>query len=86
MHTGLKDVLEFREDQIQIRSQIYFQMGILLNDLLSGLARSFKVKIFKGACIKRVLAITKVSTFSIFVLRILFLCTEEIMIGLRHTF
>lgn len=86
MHTGLKDVLEFREDQFQIRSQIYFQMGILLNDLLSGLARSFKVKIKKGACIKRVLAITKVSTFSIFVLRILFLCIDEIMIGLRHTF
>lgn len=34
MHTGLEEVLEFGEDLIQIRSQLYFQTGTLLNSLL----------------------------------------------------
>ena len=34
MHTGLEEVLEFGEDLIQIRGQLYFQTGTLLSSLL----------------------------------------------------
>lgn len=33
-YTGIEEVLEFREDLLQIGSQLYFQASTLLNDIL----------------------------------------------------
>ncbi len=45
MYTGLEEVLVFWEYLIQIRSQLYFQTGTLLNGLMSEPAKFFKFDI-----------------------------------------
>ncbi len=45
MYTGFEEVLEFREDPIQIESQLYFQTGTLLNGLLPEPSKFFEFDI-----------------------------------------
>ncbi len=54
-----------------------------LNYTLDGQVKDVTRGSFKEFCIRRVLTITKVSTLSVLVLRILFLRIDEVMIGLR---
>lgn len=48
MYTGFGEILEFREDLIQIGSQLYFQTGTLLNGLLSEPVKFFEFDVVKS--------------------------------------
>ena len=48
MQAGLEEVLELREDLIQVRSQLNFQTGMLLNSLLPEAAKFFKFDVIES--------------------------------------
>lgn len=47
MHTGLEEVLEFGEDLINVRSQLYFLPGTLLHSLLAKSAEFFEFNVIQ---------------------------------------
>lgn len=48
VNTGLEEVLEFREELIWIRSQLYFQTGTLLNGILPESAKFFEFDVIQN--------------------------------------
>ena len=47
MQAGFEEVLEFGEDLIQVRSQLNFQTGTLLNSLLAEAAKFFEFDVIE---------------------------------------